>query len=137
MANGSAAGRRETEQVFEFAVREQMHRLLKSPQFASSERLSNFLKFVSEKTLAGESDDIKEYLIATEVYRRGAQYDPKTDSIVRVEASRLRRKLGDYYQGNGQSDNILVELPKGSYVPTFTPRTVIDPDPIPVPIEIA
>src|SRR4051794_2371127 len=111
MANGSAAGRQEMDHVLHTDVRQQVERILRSPLFTGSERLSRFLQFVADKTLAGERDDIKEYLIAIEVYRRGANYDPKTDSIVRVEASRLRRKLNEYYQGSGYRDTVLVELP--------------------------
>jgi len=122
MANGPAADRQQTEQLSHDLVRTELDRLLRSPQFSGSERLSKFVKFVVEKTLAGESNDIKEYLIATEVYRRGELYDPKTDSIVRVEASRLRRKLNEYYQSAGRPAPIQFDLPKGSYVPTFSCR---------------
>ena len=85
--------------------------------FENSERLCRFLRFVVKKTLDGEAADIKEYLIALEVYGRGPSYDPKVDSIVRVEASRLRTKLREYYETDGRDDEVRIDLPKGSYVP--------------------
>ncbi|MEO8131852.1 MAG: hypothetical protein ABI822_32460, partial [Bryobacteraceae bacterium] len=139
MANGSAADRTHAEQLPPPLVRAELDHLLKSPQFSGSERLCGFLHFVVEKTLAGESEAIKEYLIATEVYRRGELYDPKADSIVRVEASRLRRKLRQYYEAGGRASTLQFDLPKGSYVPTYIPRPsaaeiqVEAPAPQPVP----
>ncbi len=136
MANGSAADRQQIDQVSHTQVRAELGHILGSPQFSGSERLSNFFQFVVDKTLAGESEDIKEYLIATEVYRRGAAYDPKTDSIVRVEASRLRRKLQDYYLAGGHPGAVHFDLPKGSYVPTFTIRPMEPPAPPPLPVNL-
>ncbi|MGC4051910.1 MAG: tetratricopeptide repeat protein [Paludibaculum sp.] len=100
-------------------IREQMARVLANPRFAAAGRQRRFLEFTVGKVLAGEQDEIKEYLIALEVYDRKPDYDPKVDSIVRVEASRVRTRLREYYHNEGSRDPVIVELPKGSYVPLF------------------
>jgi hypothetical protein len=114
----------------------QLDRLMASEKLRSSERLCRFLRFVVEKAVAGAGDEIKEYSVATIVYGRPSSFDPKTDSIVRVEASRLRSKLREYYEVEGLHDEVVVELPKGAYVPAFTRRSssvqAIDPLPEPV-----
>lgn len=101
------------------SVREQTARILASQRFAAAGRLRNFLRFVVEMALEGRSAEVKEYLIAIEVYGRKPDYDPKVDSIVRVEAGRLRSRLREYYDTEGNADPIRVDLPKGSYVPLF------------------
>jgi TolB-like protein len=100
-------------------VRTQLERLLASPIFTGSARLRRFLEFVVEKSLAGEGDRLKEYVIGVEVFDRDAQYDPRVDSIVRVEAARLRAKLTEYYQGEGRDDAVVLTLPKGGYAPVI------------------
>lgn len=102
-------------------VREQLRRILASPAFCNARRSSQFLGFVVEATLAGE-DRIKEYLIGAEVFKLPPEYDPKDDPIVRIEAGRLRKKLAEYYSGPGANDRILIDLPKGRYVPVFSER---------------
>ncbi|MPZ20215.1 MAG: hypothetical protein GEV06_20200 [Luteitalea sp.] len=103
-------------------VRSQLDRLLASSAFASADRLSRFLRYVVERTLAGEGDRLKEYVIGLEVFDRGDQYDPRLDSIVRVEAGRLRAKVDDYYRGDGRDDDVIIRLRRGSYVPLFEQR---------------
>lgn len=93
--------------------------VLESRRFASAERNAGFLRCVVEKALAGRTEEIKETVIAMEVYGRSAGYDPKSDSIVRVEASRLRQKLRLYYEGEGPDSPIRIHLPSGSYIPRF------------------
>ena len=100
-------------------ARKQLERVLASPGFARNERLSRFLRFVVEKHLEGRHDDIKESVIAVEVFRRNPDYDPKQDSIVRTEATRLRARLREYYAGDGKHDEWTIELPKGGYAPVF------------------
>ena len=100
-------------------ARKQLERVLASPAFARNERLSRFLRFVVERHLEGRHDDIKESVIAVEVFRRSPDYDPKQDSIVRTEASRLRARLREYYAGDGKDDEWIIELPKGAYAPVF------------------
>jgi TolB-like protein len=100
-------------------IRVQLDRILASAGFATSDRLSRLLKYVVDRTLAGEGDQLKEYVVGVEVFERGDNYDPRLDSIVRVEARRLRAKLEEYYRGDGANDPITIEIPRGSYVPRF------------------
>ena len=101
------------------AVRVQLDRILASPGFANADRLSRFLRFVVERTLDGEGDQLKEYRLGTEVFDRPTDYDPRLDSIVRVEARRLRSKLAEYYEGPGRADPVLIRVEKGGYAATF------------------
>ncbi len=103
-------------------VRKQLERLLSSAAFARSERLSGFLRLVVERHLEGKDEEIKESLIAVEVFGRKPDYDPQRDSIVRTEAGRLRARLIEYYAGEGSGDAVVIELPKGGYVPLFRRR---------------
>lgn len=101
------------------AIRQELERVLSSAAFARSERLSGFLRFVVERRLEGRNSELKESLIAIEVFGRKPDYDPKLDSIVRTEAGRLRARLIEYYAGEGSSDPVVIELPKGGYTPVF------------------
>lgn len=101
------------------SVPEQLARILASREFRDSPRMCRFLRFVVERTLAGEGSSLKEYLIGVEVFDRKDTYDPRVDPIVRVEARRLRAKLKAYYHEDGNSDPIVIELPTGKYTPTF------------------
>jgi TolB-like protein len=103
-------------------VRAELERVLASGSFASTSRLSRFLRFVVERSLAGEAERLKEYVIGVEVFDRDEQYDPRIDSIVRVEAGRLRAKLDEYYRGAGESDPVAIVIEKGSYAPVFLRR---------------
>ena len=98
------------------AVHRQLERALTSSSFARSERLSRFLRFVVERHLAGHDSDLKESVIGMEVFGN-PDYDPKQDSTVRTEAGRLRARLAEYYLGEGSGDPVIIELPKGGYVP--------------------
>lgn len=100
-------------------AREHLARVLASPLFARSPRQSSFLRFVVEKALAGEQEQIKEYEIAVNVYGRRRDHSNQADPIVRVEASRLRSKLLEYYSTEGRHEEFRIELPKGTYVPEF------------------
>ena len=103
-------------------VRSQVERILANRRFIASERSATFLRYVVDRTLAGDSAAIKEVVIAVEIYGRSADYDPKIDSVVRVEASRMRAKLKSYYDEEGSLDPILITIPKGGYVPIFEVR---------------
>ena len=107
---------------------EQLEKILRSRTLHNSESLKAFLRFVVEKTLASEEAQLKEYIIATEVFGRNSDYDPRIDSVVRVQAGRLRAKLQEYYATEGKSDQIVIDLPKGHYHPVFTS---VCPDPKP------
>src|SRR3954451_16152770 len=100
-------------------IRCQLARVLSSSGFARNERMSRFLRFLVEKHLEGRDDEIKESVLAVEVFNRKPDYDPKQDSIVRTEAGRLRARLAEYYAGEGNAESFIIELPKGGYVPTF------------------
>jgi len=101
------------------AIRDQLERILASPQFAASDGARRLLRFVVEETLAGRADTLKEYTLATEVFGRDASFDPKLSPAVRVEAGRLRQRLERYYLTLGRDDPVLIELPRGGYVPRF------------------
>lgn len=101
-------------------VNAQLRRILESAHFANSRRLSQFLEFVVTARI--HDSEIKESLIGVQVYGREPDYNPKEDSIVRAEASRLRAKLREYYEEAGGADPIRIELPKGSYQPQFIAR---------------
>ncbi len=101
-------------------IQDQMERILASRGFRSSARLQRFLRLAVERTLAGETDQLKEYAVGRDVFDRGADYDPRVDSIVRVEARRLRNKLREYYRTGGAAEPVVIEFPHGSYVPKFT-----------------
>ena len=111
-------------------VRLELDRVLASDTFASAARLSRFLRYVVERTLAGEGDGLKEYAIGVEVFDRDGDYDPRIDSIVRVEAARLRTKLAEYYGGPGAADPVIIQMRKGGYAPDFAER-VAGPGPAP------
>jgi len=101
------------------AARRELEKVLASTGFSRNERMARFLRFIVERHLDGRDDEIKESVVALEVFGRRADYDPAQDSIVRTEAGRLRARLGEYYQGAGKGDELVIELPKGGYVPSF------------------
>src|SRR5947208_6020397 len=103
------------------AARRRLDKVLASSGFARNERLSRFLRFVVERHLEGRDHELKESLIAIEVFGRKPDYDPKQDSIVRSEATRLRLRLIEYYAGQGSGDPLVIDLPKGGYAPLFRP----------------
>src|SRR5215469_14192640 len=103
-------------------IRAALERVVASDVMRSSPQLTAFLRFVVDAVLEGNSDRIKGYVIAVEVLKRGASFNPQIDPIVRVEATRLRRTLERYYGGAGAGDPVVITLPRGSYVPTFTRR---------------
>ena len=100
-------------------VLSQLDKILASTGFARNERLSAFLRFVIEQQLAGKADQIKESIIGVEVLGRRPDYDVRQDSAVRTEAGKLRARLLQYYAGEGASDLLVIELPKGGYAPAF------------------
>src|SRR5271167_4384500 len=103
-------------------IRAQLDLILRSRAFIQSHRIRRFLQFVVEESLLGQPHRLKEYLIGLEVFDRREAFDPRVDSIVRVEARRLRNKLEEYYRTEGQEDPVRVLLQKGSYVPIFEYR---------------
>ena len=109
--------------------RAELQAVLHSPVFTRSPALSHLLSYLCEKTFAGETDQIKEYSVAVDVFDRQDSFDQDTDSIVRVQANRLRKRLGEYYAGEGAGHAIHICIPVGQYVPTF--QRVVTPEQAP------
>ncbi len=99
--------------------RAELRAVLGSSVFTRSPALSHLLSYLCEKTFAGETDQIKEYSVALDVFDRQDSFDQDTDSIVRVQANRLRKRLGEYYAHEGASHPIHIAIPVGQYVPVF------------------
>jgi len=108
--------------VPEERVRAALDRMVASEMFRDSPQLAAFLRFVAEAELRGEGDRIKGYTIGVEALGRSKDFDPQTDPIVRVEATRLRRTIERYYVGPGANDPVVVTISPGSYVPLFRLR---------------
>ena len=106
----------------EAQVREQLDRILKSKTFQTVERLKRFAGFIVAETLEGRGDQLKEFVVGIQVFNKEPSFDPRNDPIVRVQARRLRTRLARYYLEEGQSDPILIDLPKGGYAVTFEKR---------------
>jgi adenylate cyclase len=100
--------------------------------FAGAARLSRFLGYIVEGTCRGDADQLKEFVIGTDVFDRDARYDPRLDSVVRVEAGRLRSKLAEYYAGPGANDPIVITVPRGGYVPVIEPAAPVAAPPLSV-----
>ena len=113
------------------AVREQLDRILKSGQFLQSRRRQRFLQYIVNETLAGRGERLKGYNVAREVFDRPETFDANVDPVVRMEAARLRDRLREYYETDGQNDTIRIELPKGSYTPhiEFRHAEALEPKP--------
>lgn len=105
-------------------VREQFRRVLDSPEFIATESQRNLLQFVVSESLAGNHQDIKGFTLATRVLGRGAEFDQASDPIVSIHMSKLRQALERYYLTAGQQDPIVIGIPKGTYVPSFTERSL-------------
>jgi TolB-like protein len=101
-------------------VNHHLDQALSSPLFRNAERQSRFLRFVVDAALQSPAATIKEFDIAVAVYDRRADYDPRTDPIVRVEAARLRARLREYYEVT-PPERVRIDIPKGQYVPQFIP----------------
>ncbi|MGA3017567.1 MAG: tetratricopeptide repeat protein [Bryobacteraceae bacterium] len=100
------------------SIRRELAKVLASPEFSNAIRLREFLSFLVEEALGG-AEAIKEVAVAMRVFNRRASFDSSGDSVVRVAALHLRNRLRDYYAGSGRLDEVLIEVPKGSYLPVF------------------
>jgi len=98
-------------------------RIAESPYFCRSNRLREFLLYVSRRYLENALDDLKEQSIGCNVYGRRPDYTPAEDNIVRVQAGLLRKKLAEYFAGEGRNEPLVLTIPKGSYIPVFTLRS--------------
>ena len=101
----------------------QIEKLVASPVLHGSESLCKLLRYLAEHALDHPGSSLKEYQIATEVFGRPLDFDPQHDSTIRVQAGRLRLKLAEYYSSEGAEDDLIVEVPKGTYVVSFHHRS--------------
>jgi hypothetical protein len=100
---------------------------MQSAAFSRSPRLARLLRYLCEKSFAGEADTIREYSIAVEVLERPAEFDSSEDAIARVEVHRLRKKLREYYATEGAAAKVVITIPSGRYAPEFVPREIASP----------
>ena len=121
-ADASAATQRDAPSAEQ--CQQQVHRIIHSPTFRNALTLQQLFQFVADKAIAGTTEGLKEYTIGVEAFGRKQDFDPKTDPIVRVQIHRLRQKLKEYYDAEGSHDPILIEIPKGHYLPSFERATV-------------
>ena len=101
------------------SIRTQLRKVLASITFAHAERMRRFLEFIVEHALSSPGEPLKEMIIGIKLYAGHEEFDPRVTSVVRVDATRLRAKLREYYSSEGTADPLIIDLPKGSYVPVF------------------
>ena len=109
------------------SISHQLELILASPDFSATPQQIAILKFVVNQTLSGKNGEITDYSVAAEVFGRGPDFDPGTDPIVSIQASRLRLALARYYQSSGKKDPVRIEIPKGTYVPVFKKWELSEP----------
>ena len=102
----------------------QVQRIIQSKAFRTSELHRNLLQYLSEKSLSGTADGLKEYTVGLDVFAKPASYDPRQESVVRMHVARLRQKLAEYYRTEGVDDPVIVDIPKGAFEVTFEPREI-------------
>jgi len=105
------------------SIRNQLQRILASPEFTATESQQKILQFVVSETLSGNSDKIKGFTVATCVFGRGDDFDQGSDPIVSIHANKLRQSLERYYLVAGHSDQVYIDIPKGTYIPVFTKQS--------------
>ncbi|MBS1828842.1 MAG: hypothetical protein JST93_26300 [Acidobacteria bacterium] len=101
------------------SIQKELRQILESSAFANAARSRRFLQYVVDRTLEGNAASIKESVLGVDVFDRPPDFDPKTDTIVRVEAGKLRKRLEEYYQTEGASSGLRIQIPKGAYIPEF------------------
>ncbi len=111
------------------SVSAQLERMLARPPLVSSPSLSRLLRYLVEETLAGRGTEINEYNLGVRIFHRAADFNPRTDPIVRVQTHHLRARLAQYYAGPGAQDPVIIELPARTYVPRY-------PQPVPVTVAV-
>jgi hypothetical protein len=119
------------------ALQSQVERILHSDEFRTSEVLRRLLKFLADKTAAGEADHLKEYAVAIDGLGKHPSYDPRQNSAVRIQVGRLRQKLAEYYRNEGKNDDVVVDLPKGRFKLTYEQRCPTVELPAPAPPRIS
>ena len=111
------------------ALQLQVQRILQSKAFRTSEVQRNLLSYLADKSISGNADALKEYVVGLDVFAKPSTYDPRQESTVRMHVARLRQKLAEYYRLEGSDDPIIVDLPKGGFKVIFEPRPV-EPQPV-------
>ena len=119
VSDGATEPRVEVRKDSDEKIIAQLERILSSNVFRQADRLKRFLTFTVNETLAGRGERLKEFVIGIEVFGKGPGFDQRSDPIVRVQARRLRAQLTRYYREEGQTDETIIELPKGGYTPIF------------------
>ena len=119
------------------SIRAALEKILASPGFVNADRLSRFLRYAVDETLQGHADKLKESLLGIDVFGRRPSYDPRVDAVVRTEAVKLRARLRDYYESEGGADEVVIDVPKGGYVPVFRTRDQLAPAAPPEPAKPA
>lgn len=104
-------------------IQDEIQKILASPEFTATKQQRKFLVYVVNETLVGRADSIKGYTVATQVFGRDDDFDASCDPIVSIQANKLRRALERYYLLDGKFDPIVIDIPKGTYVPTFSRQT--------------
>jgi hypothetical protein len=100
----------------------QVDQIIQSEAFRNSGVLRRLLKFLADKYVSGEAQQLKEYTVAVEALGRPSTYDPRHESAVRIQVGRLRQKLAEYYRTEGSSEEIIIDLPKGHFQLAFEMR---------------
>ncbi len=113
------------------ASRAQLERVLQCPGLKNSDGLRNLLAYLGEKALTAPGEELKEYTVGIEACGKPSSYDPQRDASVRVQAGRLRKRIEDYYAGDGAADEIVIEVPKGRFAVLFHPRGTVETQPRP------
>jgi hypothetical protein len=103
-------------------IQGQLQRVLHSDTLRNSYTLQQLLQFLGVRAIEGNAEGLKEYTIGVEAFGRKPEFDPKTDTIVRVQTHRLRQKLKEYYEQEGLHDSVLIKIPRGHYFPSFELR---------------
>jgi len=106
-------------------VKKQLKRILASKYFKSAKQMQNFLKYIVEKTLAGEGNVIKQYTIGVDALSLADDFDPEGNPAVRIMGGRVRKRLKEYYDNNKNNEEIIISIPRGSYIPEFNKNTNI------------
>jgi hypothetical protein len=108
--------------VDEQEIRATRQQILNSPAFANANRTARFLEYLVEGALRGDHEQLNEAALGVNTFDRPNDWDPGVDAVVRNEAGRLRKRLTRYYEGEGASADLRIQLPSGSYVPVFVRR---------------
>jgi hypothetical protein len=111
------------------ALLSEVGRIISSEVLRGSESLCQLLGYLASHSVGERSSSVKEHQIATEVFGRTVDFDPRLDSTVRVQTSRLRAKLAEYYAGPGAQDPLIVDIPRGAYSVVVRPRPIREEPP--------